>query len=60
MTAEEFWGKYLKENILDIFDITCDFFSSEFPAGFLKGYDAGREQCVPQRPVNDGSGKIWF
>lgn len=41
MTAEEFWGKYLKENILDIFDITCDFFSSEFPAGFLKGYDAG-------------------
>ena len=41
MTAEEFWKKYTKENILDIFDITCDFFSKELPADFIQNYDVG-------------------
>ena len=39
MTTKEFWKKYTKENILDIFDITCEFFSGELPADFLKKYD---------------------
>jgi hypothetical protein len=41
MTTEEFWEKYTNENILDIYDITCDFFSKELPTGFLEEYDAG-------------------
>lgn len=41
MTAEEFWERYTNESIPDIYGITCDFFSKELPAGFLKDYDAG-------------------
>ena len=41
MTPEEFWDKYINENILDIFDITCDFFSGELPGEFLEKYDLG-------------------
>jgi len=39
MTPEEFWNKYTRENTLDIFDITCDFFSGELPREFLEKYD---------------------
>ena len=41
MTPQEFWNKYINENILDIFDITCDFFSGKLPGEFLKKYDVG-------------------
>ena len=41
MTPQEFWNKYINENILDIFDITCDFFSGELPGEFLEKYDVG-------------------
>ena len=40
MTIEEFWDKYINEDILDIFDETCDFFSQELPQEFLEEYDA--------------------
>ncbi len=39
MTTKEFWKKYTKENILEIFDVIFDFFSKELPAGFLEEYD---------------------
>ena len=41
MTTEEFWEKYINEDILQIFDITCDFFSKELPQDFIENYDVG-------------------
>lgn len=41
MTPEEFWNIYTNENSLDIFDISCDFFSGELPGEFLEKYDVG-------------------
>ncbi len=41
MTYKEFWNKYINENILDIFDLTCDFFTEEFPEEFIENYDVG-------------------
>ena len=41
MTAEEFWNKYINEDILEIFDITCDFFSKELPREFVENCDVG-------------------
>ena len=41
MTPEEFWDKYINDDILEIFDVTCDFFSKELPAEFLKECDVG-------------------
>lgn len=41
MTYEEFWAKYNKENLLDIFDEICDFFSMELPEEFVENYDVG-------------------
>lgn len=41
MTTEEFWDKYSNEDLLDIFDITCDFFSKKLPKEFLDDYDVG-------------------
>jgi hypothetical protein len=41
MKTEEFWDKYMNEDILDIFDITCDFFSKELPKDFIEECDAG-------------------
>ena len=40
MTSEEFWDLYINENILDIFDETCEFFSHDLPDGFTDEYDA--------------------
>lgn len=40
MTVEEFWDRYINDNILDIFDDTCNFFSHELPEGFIDEYDA--------------------
>ena len=40
MTVEDFWDLYLNENILDIFDETCEFFSQELPEGITDEYDA--------------------
>ena len=40
MTAEVFWDRYMNNDILDIFDDTCEFFSQELPEGFTDEYDA--------------------
>ena len=39
MTLEEFANKYDNEEILDIFDDICEFFSQELPQGFFDDYD---------------------
>lgn len=39
MTTEEFWDKYMNEDILEIFDITYDFFSKELPKEFIEDYE---------------------
>ena len=39
MTLEEFANKYDNEDILDIFDDTCEFFSQELPQEFFDEYD---------------------
>ena len=39
MKTEEFWQLYLNEDLLDIFDVTYDFFSKKLPKDFLKDYD---------------------
>ena len=41
MTTEEFWEKYINEDILDIFHETCDFFANELPQEFIDNYDVG-------------------
>lgn len=41
MTTEQFWDKYINQDILDIFEDTCDFFSKELPKEFLDNYDVG-------------------
>jgi len=41
MTSEQFWDKYINENILEIFDDACAFFSKELPEGFTEEYDVG-------------------
>jgi hypothetical protein len=41
MTTEEFGNKYMNENILEIFDDTCDFFTNELPKEFVENYDVG-------------------
>jgi len=41
MTTKEFWNKYIHEDILEIFDITCDFFANELPKEFVENYDVG-------------------
>lgn len=41
MTTEEFWEKYISEDILKIFDVTCDFFAKELPQEFIDNYDVG-------------------
>jgi len=38
---KEFWDKYLNEDILEIFEMTCDFFSKELPKEFIENYDVG-------------------
>lgn len=52
MTTEEFWKKYTKENILDIFDITSDFFSKELPDEFLEKHNV-REVMVETKGHNE-------
>ena len=39
MNTQEFWDKFTNENLLDIFDITYDFFSKKLPQDFIKKYD---------------------
>jgi len=39
MTTEEFWNKYINDNILGIFDLTYNFFSNELPNEFVNNYD---------------------
>lgn len=39
MTTEEFWNKYINEDILEIFDETCDFFTKELPQEFIDDYE---------------------
>ena len=39
MTTKEFWDSYINDDILDIFDDTCEFFSQELPEGFTDKYD---------------------
>lgn len=41
MTTEDFWNKYINENILEIFDTAYDFFSKELPNEFIENYDVG-------------------
>jgi len=41
MTTEEFWKIYTKVDILKIYDIAYDFFSSKLPNDFLEDYDVG-------------------
>ena len=41
MTAVEFWNKYINEDILEIFDVTYDFFSNKLPNEFVENYDVG-------------------
>lgn len=41
MTTEEFWEKYTNEDILEIFDLACDFFTEELPQEFIDNYDVG-------------------
>jgi hypothetical protein len=38
MNIEEFWNHYVNQDILEIFDIICDFFSDEVPEEFLERY----------------------
>ena len=39
VTTKEFWDKYINEDILEIFEMTCDFFSKELPKEFIEDYD---------------------
>lgn len=39
MDVKVYWDKYINEDILDIFDITCKFFSSEMPENVQEEYD---------------------
>ncbi len=41
MTTKEFWDNYINKDILEIFDLTCDFFSKKLPQEFVKNYDVG-------------------
>lgn len=41
MTTEEFWTKYTEEDILEIFNLTCNFFTNELPQEFIDDYDVG-------------------
>lgn len=41
MTTEEFWEKYINQNILEIFDVTCDFFTKALPKEFMDNFDVG-------------------
>lgn len=41
MNIEEFWNHYVNQDILEIFDIICDFFSDEVPEEFLEKYEIG-------------------
>lgn len=41
MTTEEFWKKYIKEDILEIFDVACDFFAKQLPQEFVDNYNVG-------------------
>lgn len=41
MTTDDFLDYYLNEPSLDIFDLTCDFFSRELPEDFLEESDVG-------------------
>ena len=38
-TTKEFWDKYINEDILEIFEMTFDFFSKELPKEFIENYD---------------------
>jgi len=39
VTTKEFWDKYINEDILEIFEMTFDFFSKELPKEFIENYD---------------------
>lgn len=39
MTTQEFWNKYLNEDIVDIFEDIYEFFSKELPKEFLEEYE---------------------
>ncbi len=41
MTTEEFWKKYTEEDIFEIFEDTCEFFSKELPQEFIDDYEVG-------------------
>jgi hypothetical protein len=41
MTTKEFWDKYINEDILKIFNDTCDFFTKQLPKEFVDNYDVG-------------------
>ncbi len=41
MTTEEFWNKYIEEDIFDIFEDVCEFFNMELPQEFIDEYDVG-------------------
>jgi hypothetical protein len=41
MTTSEFGDKYLNADILEIFDDTCEFFSTKLPQDFFDEYDVG-------------------
>jgi hypothetical protein len=39
VTTKEFWDKYINEDILEIFEVTFDFFSKKLPKEFIEDYD---------------------
>ncbi len=39
MKVEEFWNKYINNDILEIFDDACELFSNELPDHFIEEYD---------------------
>ena len=39
MTTKEFWDSYISDDILNIFDETCEFFAQELPQEFFDEYD---------------------
>jgi hypothetical protein len=39
MTVEEFWDKFMNNDILEIFEDACELFSTELPDYFIEEYD---------------------
>ncbi len=63
MTTKEFWDKYINGDILEIFEITYDFFSKKLPKEFIENYNVEEvilETCGHQETAKKFENVIRF